>query len=54
VGNSDAEGGEGDDEIDMDSALNMMEDSNLVVHDDDQAGCFTFDQTTVVFMARSS
>lgn len=40
------------DEIDVDTAMSLMEDTDLVRHDDDQVACFIFDQSTVLLMVR--
>lgn len=48
--NSDVEGdGEG---VDVDTAMSLMEDTDLVRRDDDQDDCFIFDQSNVLVMVR--
>jgi hypothetical protein len=51
VRSSDAE--EDEEGVDVDTAMTVLEDSDLVHHDDVQAGCFIFDQSAVLLMARS-
>lgn len=51
VNNSDLE--DADEGIDVDTALSLMEDTDLVRHDDDQAASFVFDQSAVLVMART-
>lgn len=52
MNNSDAEGG--DEEMDVETAIALMEDSQLVSADDDHLSCYLFEPNEILLMVCST